>query len=458
MANRQNRKPMAGSPRKGAFDILRRVEEGAFSDLALDATIAKMGGMDPRDRALLTELVYGVLRQRGRLDYALQRFCSQPLTKVEPGVVRLLRLACYQILNLDRVPDRAAVHESVELAKRLGLTRASGFINGVLRSLVREKESLKWPGPEKPLECLRHRYSLPKWLARRWMAELGAEQALALGQAMIDPPPFTVRVNTLKTSRPEYLRLLEEAGFEGRPTSFTPEGVVIIGGDRSTLPGDDDGLYQVQDEASMLMAHLLGPQPGERLLDACSAPGGKTTHLAALAQNEAEIVALDLHPARVKLVQAGARRLGCSGIEARQCDLTCPPDFLAPASFDRALVDAPCSGLGVLRRNPESRWRRLDMDIERLAKLQLTILGNVAPLVRPGGVLLYSLCTDTAEETEQVVEAFLEAHPDYRREDLRPLLPASWSDLFDAQGALRSWPHRHGGMDAFFAVRLRRRD
>jgi 16S rRNA (cytosine967-C5)-methyltransferase len=213
----------------------------------------------------------------------------------------------------------------------------------------------------------------------------------------------------------------------------------------------------VQDEASMLIAHLLAPQKGEKLLDACAAPGGKTTHIAALVQNEASVLALDLHPQRVRLIDEGAERLGCVQIDARPWDLTRPPDFLQPDSFDRVLVDAPCSGLGVLRRNPEIRWRRTKDEIRRMAALQKIILENVAPLVRPGGVLLYSLCTLTPEETTGVVEAFLRKHDDFTPEDLRSDFP-HWRELFDGQGALRTFPHHHGGMDAFFACRFRRRD
>jgi 16S rRNA (cytosine967-C5)-methyltransferase len=226
------------------------------------------------------------------------------------------------------------------------------------------------------------------------------------------------------------------------------EVVTVFGGDSITGGWD---------EASMLIAHLLAPQKGEKLLDACAAPGGKTTHIAALVQNEASVLALDLHPQRVRLIDEGAERLGCVQIDARPWDLTRPPDFLQPDSFDRVLVDAPCSGLGVLRRNPEIRWRRTKDEIRRMAALQKIILENVAPLVRPGGFLLYSLCTLTPEETTGVVEAFLRKHDDFTAEDLRSDFP-QWRELVDGQGALRTFPHHHGGMDAFFACRFRRRD
>ena len=445
-------------PRQVAFAVLCRVEEGAFADLTLDTALSRAASMDPRDRSLATELVYGVLRQRGRIDFALSRFCLKPLAKVEPRVLILLRLGAYQVLLLDRVPDSAAVDETVKLARLEGLTRATGFINGILRSLVRGRNEIAWPDPDvSPLDHLEHVLSLPKWLARDWLKEMGREPALALAEALCGTPPFTLRVNTLNISREDYLKRLREAGHQGVPTRYAPEGVTLTGRGGGPLPGAAEGWYQVQDEASMLIAHLLAPRKGEKVLDACAAPGGKTTHIAALGQNQASVLALDLHPQRVRLVEEGAARLGCEQIEARPWDLTRRPDFLPPASFDRVLVDAPCSGLGVLRRNPEIRWRRTRDDIPRMAALQKTILKNVAPLVRPGGVLLYSLCTMTPEETAGVVEAFLEEQDDFAPEDLRCDFP-QWRDLFDGQGALRTFPHLHGGMDAFFAMRFRRRN
>ncbi len=449
----------SSDPRRAAYHILHQVEGGAYADLALDALLRGGDLTDSRDQRLCTELVYGVLRQRGRLDYALARFCSRPLAKLEPAVLHLLRLGAYQILCLDRIPAHAAVHATVELTRQLGLQRATGLVNGILRNLVRQLESLAWPELEQdPLAHLVHAQSLPRWLAERWLRRYGSDEAAALGRGMLDQAPTTLRVNTLKTTRETYLDALAEAGHEALPTHFAPDGVIIRQRADQPLPGDAEGLYQIQDEASQLIAHLLQPQPRETILDACAAPGGKTTHIAALAENGAQIQAIDLHPHRLKLLQSGARRLGCTGITARPWDLSRRPDFLSAESCDRVLVDAPCSGLGVLRRNPELRWRRRPDDLHRLARLQQALLANLATLVRPDGVLLYSVCTITPEETEQVVDAFLAAHPQFIREDLRDTAPAAWNVLFDETGALRTLPHRHAGMDGFYAVRMRRKE
>ncbi len=445
-------------PRDIAFDVLERVQHGAFADLALDGALEKLPDMDPRDRALATELVYGVLRYQGRLDFVLQQVCQKPLAKVEAAILILLRLGCYQILLLERIPHHAAVFETVEMARRLKLHRATGFINGMLRSVVRQAGMLPWPDRQaQPLSYLECVLGLPRWLAASWLDSYGVEEACALAEAMLQPAPCCVRANTLKTPRNDLLKALAEDSCEVRPTCFAPEGVRILHGNIRHLPGHREGLFQLQDEASMLISHLLDPRPGQRILDACAAPGGKTTHIAALTGNRANIVALDLHARRIELVMRGARRLGCLGIEGRSWDLTRPAPFLEPESFDRVLVDAPCSGLGVLRRNPEIRWRRTASDIRELAGQQAVILENTASLLRPGGRLLYSLCTFTPEETEGVVRTFLAKHPDFVRCDLRATTPAEWHALFDDAGSLRTMPHRHDGMDAFYATAFEKR-
>jgi 16S rRNA (cytosine967-C5)-methyltransferase len=441
-----------------AFEILWRVELGGYADRLLDAYLRRHSGLDRRERGLLTELVYGVPRLRGRLDFALASFCRQPLAKLEPKALLLLRLGAYQLLQLDRVPAHAAVGTTVALAHQVGMSRVAGLVNGVLRSLAREREGIAWPPPERLKEYLQHVCSLPKWLVKELLSQFPNAESRALGEALAEPAPLTLRVNTLKTSRPALLDALRAAGHRARPCRFADEGVMIEQRGVEPLPGDVEGLYQVQDEASMLVAHLLGVAPGECLLDACAAPGGKTTHLAALADNRARITALDKHPQRVALIRQGAQRIGCEGIEARCWDLRQAPEFLAPNSFDAILLDAPCSGLGVLRRNPESRWSRRSRDVTELAQLQRTLLGRVAPLLRPGGRLLYSVCTFTRAETDAVVDDFLSARPDFALDDLRPRCRDAWQPLFDARGCLRTTPQRHDAMDAFFAARFIRRE
>jgi len=442
-------------PRRIAFEILSRVDEGAFSDLVLDTVLSRRS-LDPRDRGLVTELVYGVLRLRGRLDFALQQVSRQPLKRLEAGVLRLLRLGAYQLLELDRIPPHAAVNASVELARQLGMERVSGLVNGTLRELERQRGAILWPTPEAIRPYLQHVCSLPVWLAKELLRQFPNEESRAFGEALAGQAPFTLRINSLKTDRKSFLAALAAAEHTARPTGYAPEGIIVESRSGQPLPGDAEGWYQVQDEASMLIAHLLDARPGLRILDSCAAPGGKTTHLATLCENRSSILALDKHPQRVELIKRGAARLGCASIEARSWDLLETPDFIDPQSFDRVLLDAPCSGLGVLRRNPESRWNRSAADVRELAAVQTTILEHVAPLLKPGGLLLYSVCTFTTAETTAVIGAFLERHREFVLEDLRETVPAAWHALIGADGMLRTLPHRHGGMDAFYAARLRR--
>ncbi|MCW8860784.1 MAG: 16S rRNA (cytosine(967)-C(5))-methyltransferase RsmB, partial [Deltaproteobacteria bacterium] len=322
------------SPRRAAYEILLRVDAGSYSDLVLD-TVLRRSQLDSRDRGLVTELVYGVLRLQGRLDFALEQFCSQPLKRLQPEVLRLLRLGAYQILELDRVPAHAAVNSSVELARELELELATGFLNGVLRSLERGRNTIPWPEPEKIKSYLQHVCSLPVWLCKEIMRMLPNVEARALAESLTEIPPATLRVNSLKIDRESFLEALVQAGHQAHPCRFAPEGVIVDQRSENLLPGDKEGWYQVQDEASMIIPHLLDAQPGQNILDACAAPGGKTTQIAALAENNASITALDKYPQRVALIQEGAARLGCTCISAQQWDLTEPADFLEQGSFDR---------------------------------------------------------------------------------------------------------------------------
>ncbi len=422
--------------------------------MVLDAALNR-STLDGRDKRLLTELVYGILRLQGRLDFALAQFCSQPLKRLQPEVLWLLRLGSYQLLELDRVPAHAAVSSTVDLAREVGFEQVTGLVNGVLRALERGRAEIPWPPPGKIKPYLQHVCSMPVWLTKEVMRQLPNAEAQALGESLTVAPPLTLRVNTLKIDRDAFLQALQSAGHQARPCHYAGAGVIVEQRGEQPLPGDEQGWYQVQDEASMLTAELLNARPAQRILDACAAPGGKTTALAALTDNRAEIIALDKYPQRVELIRQGVARLGCPTVTAAEWDLTRLPEFLDPQSFDRVLLDAPCSGLGVLRRNPEGRWNKSSANLRDLAALQQQLLHNVANLVRPGGLLLYSLCTFSHCETDEVVEDFLLAHSDFELEDLRTEFPA-WQNLFTAKGTMRTYPHRHDGMDAFFAARFRR--
>ncbi len=440
-----------------AFNVLWRVEaQGAYSDVALDAALRASAGLDGRERALATQLVYGVLRQRGRLDFVLSHLCRQPLSALEMAVLLLLRLGAYQLLYLDRVPERAAVHSTVELARRLGLERATGLVNAVLRGCIRRRDEITCPDPAAGAEQMATGCSLPLWLARRWLRQYDVATAVALAQCQSEAAPVTLRVNTLKVERRQVLEELQRHGAAAAPTRFAAEGITVSGGGIAVLQQIDPSWYQLQDEASMLIAPLLQPQPGERIADVCAAPGGKTTHLAALCGDEASISASDIHASRLKTLQRAAQRLGCGCVKTLRRDMTATPASADSGSFHKVLVDAPCSGLGVLRRNPEVRWRRQEEDVTRLALLQRKILANAAEMLAPGGLLVYSLCTTTVEESWQVVDDFLAHHTDYELVPVAQLAPPHWQQLCDKRGALSTFTPWHDNMDCFFAVVLRR--
>ena len=448
--------PSGTDARALACAVLLQVEQGGYSDILLDKML-QHADLSAAERGLTTELVYGVLRRRGSLDYVLKGLCRQPFAKLEIPVRTLLRLGAYQILYLDRVPSHAAVHSCVELARRMGLERATGFLNGILRNLVRQGDTLTWPDAEDdPLGYIFHALSLPRWVAQRWIAQYGVDTAIRLAELNTRAAPNTLRVNILKSTRAQLLQQFEDAGVEASATEYAPDGIVVTGSTAAQRERLHEGLFQPQDEASMLVGHLLQVEPGQRVLDVCAAPGGKTCHIAALGQNQVEIVALDLYEHRLQQLRSGAQRLGCRNITTMVHDMTMPYPAGEDIPFDTVLVDAPCSGLGVLRRNPELRWRRQEQDIAELADIQCRILRNAASCVAPGGRLVYSLCTTTQEESADVVEDFLQHNPEFSMHNLHAEVPLHWNTLLTETGFFTTLSTRDAGMDCFFAAVLQR--
>ena len=399
------------SARFEAHRILTRVDEDrAFADIALQHAMER-SRLDPRDAALCAEIVFGTLRWQRHLDWRLAPHLRRPLGRLDAWVRTLLRLTAYQALLLDRVPHWAAVDEAVSLARLRARTPGPAeFVNAVLRALLRNPRPPD--PPSNPVEAAAITWSFPDWIAARWARRLGLETAAQLMAAMSERPPSTVRANTLRATRDRLLRRLrDEELLAARPTALTPEGVLV---DRSAVSGwaaFAEGWCVPQDEGSMLVARLLDPRPGEVVVDACAAPGTKATHLAQLMDNRGAIVAMDPQAARLKLVATAAVRLGATIVETHLGTAsTLAPRWRGRA--DRALVDAPCSNLGVLRRNPEVKWRRTEDDLRSLSRRQGEILASAASTVKPGGVLVYATCSLEPEENDDVVSAFLHAHPD----------------------------------------------
>jgi 16S rRNA (cytosine967-C5)-methyltransferase len=380
----------------------------------------------------------------------------------------VLRIGAYQLLFLDRIPVSAAVSESVKLekAQRHRLKRDwSGFVNAVLRALMREPAP-PWPPVEiHAAEALAVRYSVPEWLSRRWLDRWGLDRAVAACEQVSEIPPLTLRVNRLQITRDDFLTRLHEAGFAAKATRVSPMGVVVEeGGAVPSFPGFSAGHFYVEDEAAQLIPPLLDVQPGDLVLDACAAPGGKATHLAELMKDTGRIYAADRSAARLKLLEANHRRLQHTSIVPLVADVRNPSwsrtlthdigQRSDVVQFDRILVDAPCSGLGVLRRHPEAKWRKSSEQFERHQALQIQILDSAAVSLRPGGVLVYSTCSTEAEENEAVIEQFLRSHAEFRRESVAPWLPASAQAFLTEHGDLSTMGNRDL-MDAFYAARLK---
>ncbi len=424
----------------------------AFADRLLE-TLPDRAGLDPRDRALVTELVLGTLRWQRRIDWALARVSRRPLDDLVPWLRVLLRLSAYQLGFLDRIPPWAAVHEAVELAKRRRPPGAAAYLNGVLRALAAAPRP--WPAPraEDPVEALALRASQPTWLVRRWWDCLGPDQAATLALAMSAAPPVVVRANTLRAPAATVADQLHQAGVGAIATRFAPEGLLLErAGDLRALVPLRDGSATVQDEAAIMVGHALGPLPGETVADVCAAPGSKTTHLAALMANRGRVLAADPHAGRLALLRDACTRLGATIVEARLADARALAGSLGPLC-DRVLVDAPCSNLGVLRRNPDAKWRRRPEDFATLVPAQREILTAAADLVRPGGVLVYATCSLEPEENEEVVASLRARRPDFVPDPLPPAVPEACRAAPDV---LRMTPDRHGS-DGFTAHRLRRR-
>ncbi len=441
-----------------ALSILSRVEkEGAYANILLQHQVGLLP--DLRDRQLATALVNGVLKHRLTLDYALRQHLRGPMSNFDVVVRGILRLGAFQLLYLDRIPAAAAVGESVELAKREAAKFAS-LVNGVLRQVERQGWEISWPDPRRePVRYLCVRYSHPDWMVRRWWKRWGLAETEKLCQANNEPAPTWIRANTLKNSPEELLVRLQAAGIEAERGERVPESLRMTGfGALERLSGFREGLFTVQDESSQLVAHLLAPLPGEQVLDVCSAPGGKTTHLAQLMADQGRILAFDVHEHKLPFVAASAERLGIHIIQTQQGDARELPGVKAK-SQDRVLVDAPCSGLGVLRRKSDLRWHKQEEELQVFPPLQQSILERAAETVKIGGELVYSTCTIEPEENFEVAKAFRKRHPEFIPVDLTESLPFHLTDDGDRKqaekGMLQLLPHRHG-MDGFFLAKFRR--
>jgi 16S rRNA (cytosine967-C5)-methyltransferase len=439
-----------------ALKLLKEIEEGAYANIVLNRLLSRISLIE-EERSFLTELFYGVLQRLNTLDWILSLYLTSPLDKLTPWIRNILRLGVFQLLYLKRIPASAAVDESVKLALRFGHKGVAGLVNAVLRKVDRLKEEIPWPSRSgDPFLYLSLVYSFPLWIVRRWIGQMGLDEAEKLCQANNAVPPLSIRTNTLKTTPGRLKVLLEEEGIKADPCRYAPEGLVLHLTKRLTsLDSFQEGLFQIQGEASMLVAPLVNPRAGERVLDLCSAPGGKTLHMAMLMGNKGRILAADMYPHRLELLEKMMKRHNIKIVRTEKLDgrSISSSEY---GSYDRVLLDVPCSGLGVVRRKGELKWRRKEEDIFSLARLQADLLRCAFKALKPGGVLVYSACSTEPEETREIIYAFLQEESSASLALLAPLLPEELRSQEKEEGTIYFYPHKHG-LDGFFMARIRKK-
>ena len=436
--------------RRAAFDILHQVaEQQAYASVRVAAL--SESDLSREDRALAQEIILGVLRWQLALDHFIERYSERSIDRLDLRVLIALRMGLYQLRYLDRVPQSAAVNESVNLVKRARVTSAAGLVNAVLRKAARNSDDQVSQSISDPLEQASIELSHPKWMLERWRATLGENDTKQLALANNTPPTTAFRVNPLRATVEQVLADLKQEGVITRESRIAQGGFVVESGHGSPVArAAQQGLIYIQDEASQLVSLLLEPRSGERVLDLCAAPGSKSSHIAALAGDKAWVLACDRHHHRLTTLLTTCSRLGVRSIEAIVMDAAGALPLVLGSEFDKVLVDAPCSGTGTLRGNPEIKWRLLAGDLPRLAELQLRLLEQGASAVATGGRLVYSTCSIEAEENEEVINRFLE-----RVTAFKVIEPKAPQSLITADGYVRTFPHR-GGTDGFFAAVLER--
>ena len=445
---------MIAPARQAAYDVLRGVGSGR-SDLPSALARARSKLSDERDRALAGEIATGTLRWQAAFDHLIAVFANRPASRLDPEVLDILRLSIFQLLHLDRVPASAAVDDGVSLTRKERKASAAPLVNAVLRRVSRERRRLPLPArPVDPrdeaaaLDYLSITLSHPRWLAARWLERYGLDAAEAWCRFDNAPAALALRANRLRASRESVADALGQHGVRTRAGRYAPDALIVEEGNPLLTPIAGEGRFLVQDEASQLVPLVAGARPGEHVLDACASPGGKTTAMAADMADRGLLVAADVRGRRVQLLRQTVEASGASCVRIVQADASAPLPF--GIDFDCALIDAPCSGLGTLRRDPDIKWRRTEDEFPALSAFQLRILDSVAATVRPGGRLIYATCSSEPEENEGVVARFLKSHPEFQTGRTAGL-PDAVGPLIDAEGRLRTLPFRDG-LEAFFAA------
>ena len=450
---------MSSNTRTAAYYILNNIED---RDKTLDSVIEDFFNKYPdahqREKSFLFALVYGVLRWRGRLDWIIEKCSGVKLKNIEHEVLNILRLGLFQIIFLDRVPVSAAVNTSVELAKKFKGPWIVKYVNAVLRKAAGEYNNIKFPDHScDPAEELAISMSFPKWMVERWLARFGYAETKALLNSMNQIPDLTVRTNTLKISRKQLFESLSRDVDTINIAPYAPDGICFSGPKTLIykMESFQNGWFQVQDEAAQLVTFLFDPRPGETVLDACAGLGGKTGHIAQLMKNKGKIIAIDNNEDRLNKLESEIKRLGISIVSTKKHDLTKALDVKELPFFDKILLDAPCSGIGVIRRNPDIKWMMNPEKLTKKKEMQIQLLNNLAGYVKPSGIITYAVCSMEPEENEEIVNDFLKNHEKFVIEKHHLNFPLSLKPLINEKGFLKTYPHIHN-MDGFFAVSFRR--
>ncbi len=443
--------------REIVVDILEKVElQDAYSNVVLKETLDEYDGLIIKDKGLITEITNGTMEYKRRLDYVINQFANIPVSKMKPVIRNVLRMSVYQILFLDRVPNSAVCNEAVNIVKKRKMGGLSGFVNGVLRTIIRKKDEIKYPDKATdPVQYLGVMYSFPDWMIELWLKAYSYDFVEALCQAMNKAPELTIRVNNLLTSKEALSKDLIKEDIAVVNGELVPEALRLKNSASiARLNSFKKGYFTVQDESSMLVSHVLDPQPGEIILDACGAPGGKTTHIAELMKGKGTVVSGDIYQQKLDLIQETSHRMQHQNIEVVLQDAAQEnPDYIE--KFDRVLIDAPCSGLGIIRKKADIKWSKQYSDIDALTKLQRDIIKTSSQYVKPNGILVYSTCTISPLENEEMVK-WMTHNLDFELESINDYMPPSLHNETSQEGYIQIFPTT-ANTDGFFISRFRKR-
>lgn len=442
---------MSNNPRQLALKVLVDInKKDAYSNIELN----KIGkGLDPRDENLIRELVYGVIENRLYLDHVITKASKIRLKKLHPHILDIVRMGLYQIIFMDRIPDSAAVNESVKLAKKYGHRGSVGYVNGILRAIIRDKDRFTHIDKEDMVSYISIKYSHPEWMVKRWIGEFGLDFTESLCKANNERPLLNIRVNSLKISRQDLKARLEEKGMTLKEGQYARDCLIIQEAQNITgLQEFKEGLFTIQNESSMLVGQIMDPREGSTLLDVCSAPGGKATHMAQIMGNKGLVISRDIYQHKLSLIRENSKRLGIDTLKVENHDALERDEELV-GKVDYLLIDAPCSGLGLIRRKPEIKWQRREEDIAALSRLQYDIISNVKDYIRLGGNLVYSTCTIEKDENINLIKRFLEENPNFKLVSLENSLDHKDKLANLKDGYLELYPHIHG-TDGFFIAKM----